>query len=100
MGVRPPFFTFVAVRAIAPVAGMPPNSGDAMFATPCAINSIFDLWRPPIIPSETTADRSDSIEPNNAIVTALGKRTFACVHDHAGKWGNEDHEEYRQNVSQ
>ena len=27
-GVRPPFLTFVAVRAMAPVAGMPPNSGD------------------------------------------------------------------------
>src|SRR2546427_8531167 len=26
-GVRPPFLTFVAVRAIAPVAGIPPNSG-------------------------------------------------------------------------
>ncbi len=33
-GVRPPFLTFVAVRAIAPVAGMPPNSEEAMFATP------------------------------------------------------------------
>ena len=26
-GVRPPFLTLVAVRAIAPVAGMPPKSG-------------------------------------------------------------------------
>ena len=29
----------VAVRAIAPVAGIPPKSGVARFATPCAINS-------------------------------------------------------------
>ena len=35
-GVRPPFLMLVAVRAIAPVAGMPPKSGDAMLATPCA----------------------------------------------------------------
>ena len=41
-GVRPPFFTFVAVRAIAPVAGIPPKSGEAMFATPCATNSMFE----------------------------------------------------------
>ena len=41
-GVRPPFFTFVAVRAIAPVAGIPPKSGDAMFATPCATSSMFE----------------------------------------------------------
>ena len=61
IGVRPPFFTFVAVRAIAPVAGMPPNSGDTMFATPCATSSMFERWRPPIMPSATTADSSDSI---------------------------------------
>ncbi len=61
---------FVAVRAIAPVAGMPPNSGDAMFATPCATSSMFDRCLPPIIPSATTADRSDSIAASIAIVNA------------------------------
>ena len=35
-GVRPPFLTLVAVRAIAPVAGMPPKRPDAMLAMPCA----------------------------------------------------------------
>src|SRR5436190_353009 len=30
-GVRPPFLTLVAVRAMAPVAGIPPNSGPTMF---------------------------------------------------------------------
>ena len=44
-GVRPPFLTLVAVRAIAPVAGMPPNSGATMFATPCATSSMLDLCR-------------------------------------------------------
>ena len=43
IGVVPPERTLVAVRAIAPVAGRPPNSGDAMFATPCAISSTFGL---------------------------------------------------------
>ena len=39
MGVRPPFFTFVAVLAIAPVAGMPPKNGDTILAIPWAISS-------------------------------------------------------------
>ena len=69
-GVRPPFLTFVAVRAMAPVAGMPPNSGDAMFATPCATSSMFERCRPPIIPSATTADSSDSTAPSSAMVNA------------------------------
>ena len=37
-GLRPPFLTFVAVRAIAPVAGIPPKSGVKIFATPWAIS--------------------------------------------------------------
>src|SRR6266566_3001093 len=69
-GVRPPFFTFVAVRAIAPVAGIPPNRGDAMFATPWATSSMLERWRPPIIPSATTAESNDSIAPSSAIVNA------------------------------
>src|SRR5450631_3044458 len=62
-GERPPFFTLVAVRAIAPVAGMPPKMEEKIFAVPCATNSILDLWLPPIIPSDTTADNRDSIDP-------------------------------------
>ena len=69
-GVRPPFFTFVAVRAIAPVAGMPPNSGVTMFATPCATSSMLERCRPPIMPSATTAESSDSTAPSSAIVNA------------------------------
>ncbi len=72
-GVRPPFFTFVAVRAIAPVAGIPPKSAEAMFATPCPTSSTFDLWRLPIMPSATTAESSDSIAASSATVTAGGK---------------------------
>ena len=31
-----------AVRAMAPVAGMPPNSAEVMFPAPCAISSILE----------------------------------------------------------
>jgi len=36
----------VAVLAIAPVAGMPPKSGDAMFAIPWATSSMFEAMPP------------------------------------------------------
>lgn len=41
MGVRPPLLMFAAVRAMAPVAGMPPNGAEAMLPVPCATNSMF-----------------------------------------------------------
>ena len=71
-GVRPPVLMFAAVRAIAPVAGMPPKKTDPMFATPCATSSQLDLCLPPIIPSATTALSSDSIPASRAIVVAEG----------------------------
>jgi hypothetical protein len=67
-GVRAPDRTLVAVRAIAPVAGNPPKSGEAILAMPCAKSSTFELWRVPLIRSATTADSSDSIAPSIAIV--------------------------------
>ena len=75
-GVRPPFFTFVAVRAMAPVAGIPPNSGEAMFAMPWATSSMLERWRPPIMPSATTAESSDSIAASNAMVKAGAASTL------------------------
>ena len=84
-GVRPPFFTFVAVRAIAPVAGMPPNSGAAMFATPCATSSMLDRCLPPIMPSATTADNSDSIPARSAIVNAGPTSAVTVGEGHAGE---------------
>ena len=69
-GVRPPLFTLVAVRAMAPVAGMPPNSGEATLATPWAISSMLERCRPPIMPSATTADSSDSMAPSAAMAMA------------------------------
>ena len=65
----------VIVRAIAPVAGIPPKNGTTTFATPCAINSVLELCLSPITPSATIADNSDSIAPSMAIVNAEGKRS-------------------------
>ena len=73
-GVRPPLLMLVIVRAIAPVAGIPPNSGVTRLAAPCAISSVFESWRSPVTPSATVADSNDSMAPSTAIVTATGNR--------------------------
>ena len=44
-GERAPARTLVTVRAIVPVAGMPPKSGTTKLAMPCAISSWFGSWR-------------------------------------------------------
>ena len=54
-GPRAPARTLVAVRAIVPVAQMPPNSAEAIFATPWATSSQLERWRRPVMPSATTA---------------------------------------------
>ena len=69
-GVCAPDRMLVAVRAMAPVAGSPPNSGEAMLATPWAISSTFGLCRSPVMRSATTADMSDSMAPSIATVRA------------------------------
>ena len=71
-GVRPPLLILVIVRAIAPVAGMPPKKGTTTFATPWAMSSVFELCLSPITPSATIADSKDSIAPNIAMVNAEG----------------------------
>ena len=78
-GPRAPARTLVAVRAIVPVAQMPPNRPEAMLATPCATSSQFERWRRPVMPSATTAESSNSIEPSSANATASGSTawTFA-----------------------
>ena len=70
IGVRAPDRMFVAVRAMAPVAGSPPNSGDNTLAIPCAVNSTFGSCRSPDKRSETTAESNDSIAPSMATVRA------------------------------
>jgi hypothetical protein len=63
-GLVAPFLTFVAARAIAPVAAKPPKTGVSMFARPCPTCSWFGLRRVPVMPSATTAVSSDSIAPS------------------------------------
>ncbi len=41
-GVRPPLLMLVAVRAMAPVTGMPPKSGETTLATPWATSSMLE----------------------------------------------------------
>ena len=62
----------MAVRAIAPVTGMPPTSGTIRLATPCASSSAFELWRSPVIESATTADSRLSTAARSATVSADG----------------------------
>ena len=67
-GVLPPFLILAAVRAIAPVAGIPPKRAEPILPTPCATSSIFDLCFESIILSATTQDKRDSIAARIAIV--------------------------------
>ena len=71
-GVRPPLFTLAAVRAMAPVAGMPPNSTDPMLPTPWATSSILQRWCELIMESATTHDSSDSMAAKIAMVMPFG----------------------------
>ena len=70
IGVRPPLLILVMVRAMAPVAGIPPTSGDTRLAIPWPISSWFELCLSPMIPSATVAESSDSIAPSMAMVMA------------------------------
>ena len=76
-GVRPPDLMLAAVRAIAPVAGMPPNSAEPTLPMPCAISSVLELWWEATMPSATTQDKRLSIAAKMAMVKALG--SIACT---------------------
>ena len=65
-----PDLILVAVRAIAPVAGIPPKNGVTIFAIPCPISSLLLLCFVPDMASATTAESNDSIPPNTAIAKA------------------------------
>ena len=67
-----PARTLVAVRAMVPVTQKPPKSPEPTLATPCATSSVFERCRRPVMPSATTAESSDSIEPSSAKLKALG----------------------------
>jgi len=66
-GVRPPFRMLVAVRAIAPVAGMPPKIGDAMLAMP---EPPAPCWTVPAADHAVgyMAESIDSMAPSKAMV--------------------------------
>ena len=72
MGVRPPAFTLAAVRAMAPVAGMPPNITEPMLPTPWATSSMLARWCELIMESATTQDSRDSMAARIAMVKPLG----------------------------
>ena len=80
MGDFPPFFTFAAVLAIAPVAGIPPNNPTKILPVPRAISSVLELCLSSIILSETTQDKRDSIPASKAIVNAFGSSSSTLSH--------------------
>ena len=79
--------TFVAVRAMVPVTQRPPNSAEPMFATPCATSSQFERWRRPVMPSATTADRSDSMAPSSVSDRAEGSSVTIRCTERSGRAG-------------
>lgn len=87
MGEIAPALILVTVRAIAPVAGSPPKMDEPILATPCARSSVLDLCFVSVIPSATTAERSDSISAKIAIVTASGNKSSIFSKVISGKLG-------------
>ena len=85
-GVRPPFLTFAAVRAMAPVAGMPPKSAEPMLPTPCATSSMLLRWCELIMLSATTQDRSDSMAARMAMVMPFGSWSLSSSTLSWGTW--------------
>ena len=85
-GVSAPERMLVAVRAMAPVAGRPPTSGDTMLAMPCANSSTLELCRCPVMRSATTADISDSIAPSMATVSVGDSSVSIRSARNLGKW--------------
>ena len=86
-GLLAPARTLVAVRAIAPVTGMPPNMTEAILAVPCATNSQFERCRRPVMPSATTAESSDSIAPSKAMARASGRSSRILARSKTGSVG-------------
>ncbi len=86
--VRPPDRTFTAVRAMAPVAGIPPNRPEPMDAMPCPTNSRSGSYGPVSARDEATrAESSDSMAANAAIVRAGPSRDAVPPSVSVGKAG-------------
>ena len=73
IGERAPPRMFVAVRASAPVAAIPPKIGAMMLPMPSPTSSELGSCFVPVMPSAMTAESSDSIAPSIAIANADGK---------------------------
>jgi len=83
----PPARTLVAVRAMAPVAGNPPNNAEAIFAAPCASSSAFERCALEIIRSATLADNSDSTPARKAMTMADGNNSLMRINEISGSDG-------------
>ena len=88
-GLFAPALMLVAVRAIAPVAGMPPNRAEPMLPMPWAISSMFGLCRPPVMPSATDALKRDSMAASRAMVKAGAVSAPTLCHSIWGRDGTE-----------
>ncbi|MNE93775.1 hypothetical protein D3C80_1916660 [compost metagenome] len=69
-GEEAPLRTLVALRAMAAVAVMPPNSGATRLPRPWPISSALGSCLLPVMPSATTAHSSDSMAPSMAMAKA------------------------------
>ncbi|MNC24446.1 hypothetical protein D3C75_725010 [compost metagenome] len=69
-GEKAPARTLAAVRAIAAVAVMPPNSGAIRLPRPWPISSPLESCLLPLMPSATTAQSRDSMAPSMAMAIA------------------------------
>ncbi|MNK63371.1 hypothetical protein D3C87_825860 [compost metagenome] len=85
IGELPPERMLVTVRAMVPVAGMPPKKGVTRLAMPCAISSWLGSWRGwPLTWSATRAHSSDSMAPSSAMVSVGVTSCLTVSHEKSG----------------
>ncbi|OQC10236.1 MAG: hypothetical protein BWX79_01346 [Alphaproteobacteria bacterium ADurb.Bin100] len=84
-GLVAPLLMLVTVRAMVPVAGIPPKKGVTKLAMPWAMSSWLGLCRSSIMPSATRAHSSDSMAPSKASVTVGISRNLADSQLKAGQ---------------
>jgi hypothetical protein len=62
----------VAVRAMVPVTGKPPNRAEPILAMPCATSSMFERCLRPVMPSAILAESRLSTPPSKVKDKAAG----------------------------
>ena len=82
IGPTAPDRMLVAVRAMVPVTGIPPNRIEPILAV-----SQFERCLRPDMPSATTAESNDSIAPRSAMAAASGRTACALAKLNGGKPG-------------